>query len=246
MIEFRHTVLEGSETSREAYNSIYKSTGILHRDSVYRWLISLLNPQHEHKLLDISCGEGRLTEIANSMGLNAFGMDFAYSAIQKGQMDYPQNNWAVADGEFLPILSETLDYVTHIGSLEHYEHPWQGASEIARVLKPEGRACILLPNIFGLTGNIRYVIKKGDVFDDGQPLQRYATRKYWENLLMDGGLEIIDLVGYEGSMVVFPRLWSDWVWFIQHPLRFIRLILSIFIPINLSNHFVFICKRSTN
>ncbi len=133
--------------------------------------------------MDIATGEGRLPVLALKFGLKAFGTDFAISGLRKGIKENSAPGWFTADGEQLPVSDHSIDYVTHIGSLEHYLDPIRGAQEIARVLKPGGKACILLPNAFGLFGNIQYVAKTGDVFDDGQPLQRYATRREWERLL---------------------------------------------------------------
>jgi ubiquinone/menaquinone biosynthesis C-methylase UbiE len=211
---------------------------------MYEWFIRLLKPERGRSLLDISCGEGPLVYLASEMGLRAFGMDFAFWGVKRGQMRAPQAGWSVADGEILPVEDATFDYVTHIGSLEHYLHLQNGANEICRVLKPGGKACIMVPNTFGLIGNIRHVVLTGDVHDDGQPLQRYATRRQWEKVIHDAGLEIEKVIGYEGSMVVPPQHFKDWGWFITHPQRLVRLVISRIEPINLSNHFVFICRRS--
>ena len=198
VIEFRHPVPGRSNSVQEAYNEIYRTKGILHRNSMYLWLIQTLNPTPGRSLLDISCGEGRLVYLAQALGLAATGMDFAIAGVEKGRVQYPHSGWAVADGEGLPVAEGSFDYVTHIGSLEHFANPPAGAVEIARVLKSSGLACVMLPNTFGLTGNIRNVVKTGDVHDDGQPLQRYGTRNQWETLLKTGGLEIVKVIGYEG------------------------------------------------
>jgi hypothetical protein len=114
--------------------------------------------------------------------------------------------------------------------------------EIARLLKPTGRACILLPNAFGLLGNIRRVWETGEVFDDRQPLQRYATRNTWEAALRRGGLAVEQLVPW-GEFNA-PRTLGDLVWTLRRPQKLLRAALAALTPINLANHFVFICKRA--
>jgi SAM-dependent methyltransferase len=223
----------------EAYDQIYTSEGILHRDSFYLWLINLLDPQPGKNLLDISCGQGRLVYLAHEIGLNAFGTDFSIDGLKAGYLDLNQSVWSVGDGECLPIPDGSFDYVTHIGSLEHYLTPAFGAKEICRVLKPDGKACILVPNAFGLLGNIRHVWKTGDVFDDGQPLQRYGTNGFWKSLLSAGGLEVIKTYGW--GEIEIPTNKQDTLQFIKHPQKIIRYILSRFIPLNLANHLVYIC-----
>jgi ubiquinone/menaquinone biosynthesis C-methylase UbiE len=114
----------------EAYDEIYTSQGILHRDSFYLWLINLLNPVLGRNLLDISCGQGRLVSLAHQMGLNAIGIDFSMDGLKAGYLDLPLAVWSVGDGESLPVQDESFEYITHVGSLEHYLHPELGAKEI--------------------------------------------------------------------------------------------------------------------
>jgi SAM-dependent methyltransferase len=234
MIEIRQQA-----DTRQAYDEIFEQKGILLRDSFYLWLIDLLDPQPARTLLDISCGQGRLVNLAHEKGLHAFGVDFAYPGVRLGRVACPAADWAVGDGECLPIASGSMDYVTHIGSLEHYEHPARGAGEIARVLKPDGKACILLPNAFGLLGNIKYVWQHGEVFADDQPLQRYATRFTWERLLEAGGLRVVRAVGW--GEIERPRTAHDLKSMLRRPQKILRWMISWLTPLNFSNDFAFLC-----
>ena len=134
------------------------------------------------------------------------GVDFSGNAVKSARSSYPDGIWMIGDGEHLPLASSCYDFITHIGSLEHYQNPEAGMNEISRLLKPEGVACILVPNAFSLLGNILYVLKKGDVFDDGQPLQRYNTAKGWEHLLEKNGLKAFRYHKFEQE---WPRTWKD-------------------------------------
>jgi ubiquinone/menaquinone biosynthesis C-methylase UbiE len=242
MIEIRHRAVLAPGATQAAYDALYAARELSGRSMLYRWLISLFDPQPGRKLVDISCGQGLLVEIAHSLGLDAVGVDFSFSGLLKAQQAAPAAQWLVGDGERLPLGDATADYVTHIGSLEHYEHMEAGAAEIARILKPTGRACVLLPNAFGLLGNVRYVFDHGEVFDDGQPLQRYATRQTWTTILQRGGLEIERLVAY--GEVERPHTAAEWRWLLARPQKIARGLLAALTPINLANHFVFICRRA--
>lgn len=242
MLEIRHDRMNTTMATREAYNELYVRRGILHRDSFYLWLIALLHPRPGNRLLDISCGEGRLVVLAQQQGLRAFGMDFAVEGLQKAQATAAASGWAVADGEHLPVPDHCVDYVTHVGSLEHYINPELGAREIARVLCADGKACILVPNAYGLLGNILHVMRRGEIFDDGQPVQRYATRKNWENLLQQEGLRVDETIGY--GELSLPRTPSDALWMLKRPHKIVRFLISPFIPVNLANDFVFLCSRA--
>jgi SAM-dependent methyltransferase len=240
LLEIRHPGVEEPSDSRLAYESIYREEGIVLRDSFYLWLLELLDPEPGRLLMDISCGEGRLAILASRYRINPIGIDFSYEAVKKARLYSPELIWMAGDGESLPVRSKSCDYVTHIGSLEHYEHPGSGALEISRVLKPGGRACILLPNAFGLLGNIRHVMRTGEIFDDGlQPIQRYATRGTWAHLLEQNGLIVMKTIGY--GEVEMPRTVSDARWLITHPKKLAKLLITGLIPKNLKNHLVFLC-----
>ena len=242
MIEIRHTNKSQNNATREAYNEIYNGKGILLRDSFYLWLIDLLKPTPGKLLLDISCGEGRLPVLAQNKGLKVAGLDFAFAGLRKVAHQAKDVVWITGDGEKLPFKDQFADYVTHVGSLEHYMNPERGVREIARVLKPDGKACVFVPNSFGVLGNIKHVWLTGDVFDDGQPLQRYASRRQWETLLEDNGLNIEKTVGY--GEIEPPRTRQDLMWMIRKPQKLLRAVLVLAIPTNLANHFAFICTRA--
>jgi len=241
MIEIRHEGIDNTKNSSIAYDQIYKEKGILHPDSFYLMLLDLLRPQHDKVILDMSCGVGRLAYLARQKySPYVIGVDISFIPLLSANKFENSIYWINGDGEKLPIRSGSIDYLFNIGSIEHYFDPAKGIQEIARVLKPDGKACILLPNLFGLLGNIKYVSKFGEAFDDGQPLQRYATISSWKNLITKNGLKITRIVGF--NEVQLPRTRSDLIKYIIKPQKFLRLLFSNFIPINLSNHFIFICE----
>lgn len=171
MIEIWH--VNSLDRSRSAYETIYAKKGIRHLDSFYLWLLNLLDIEPGKRLLDVACGEGMLVKFAHQRGLMAYGVDFSKEAIRRACHMTSYTGFVIGYGEALPFPDEAFDYV--IGSLEHFMNPLVGAREIQRVLRRGGRSCILLPNTFSLLGNGMYARRYGDVFDDGQPIQRYNT-----------------------------------------------------------------------
>lgn len=240
-LEIRHKEDVSTEWTKRVYEDIYGSKAIRHIDSFYAWILKALSIQPGACLLDISCGVGSLVGLAARAGTRAYGVDFSETAIRIACKKVAQGYFVVADGERLPYPDNCFDYVTSIGSLEHYLHPEKGVREIARVLKPEGRCCILLPNTFSLLGNIWVAFRTGKTFDDGQPIQRYAARFEWQDLLETNGLKVIKTLKYERA---WPRSLEDLKWYLSHPKDIARLFLGPFVPLNLANYFVFICKPS--
>lgn len=241
MIEIRHTL---SEDVRSAYDDIYSSDEpIVQPDYFYQWLLGRLRPERGKRLLDVSCGVGVLLKFATKAGLQASGVDISQAAVREAKEKDALARVAVGNGEALPYADDSFDYVTNIGSLEHYEHMPEGIQEMARVLRRDGRACILVPNSFGLLWNIRYVWRTGDVCDDRQPIQRYGTRQQWQRLLEANGLVVCQLFGYHRAL---PRTRSDWLWYLRRPHKLLSSLLFVpLIPLNLASMFVFICKKNT-
>ena len=226
--------------SKEAYEAIYRGVGIRQLDSFYQWILRLLRPKPGRRLLDIACGEASLPRLAALAGLEAHGVDMSEAAIRIAAREAPAA-LAVADGERLPYADASFDYVTSIGSLEHYLHPPQGVREMARVLTPDGLALVLVPNTFSLLSNVWAAFRTGWPVDDGQPIQRYATRRQWEALLEEGGLVVERTVKYERER---PTSLADLRWYLSQPKALIRLLLTLFIPLNLASCFVYLCRRA--
>lgn len=242
MIEIRGRHITSVQASSAAYDHLHREGHLQQRDSFYRWLISLLNPLPDKRLLDISCGQGALLRFAALARLKAFGLDLSATAVKIAHASNDDTTVGVSDAERLPYGDNTFDYVTNIGSLEHYFHPCQAVQEMSRVLKSNGLACVLLPNTYGLLGNILYVWRTGDVFDDHQPLQRYGTLRQWQDLLERNGLDVVRVFKYERA---WPRTWNDLWWYCLRPHKLMRVILSPFIPLNLSSFLVFLCCKTS-
>jgi SAM-dependent methyltransferase len=242
MIEIRHKAVGNGLSVQDAYDHLFRQRKLLMRDSFYLWLLELVRPVPGEVLVDVACGNGRLVELAERREIQAIGFDLSFEGIYAAATATPGADWVVGNGQSIPFPDASADIVMSIGSLEHYDEPTQGAREIARILAPAGRACILLPNTFGLLGNIRHVHAHGEVFDDEQPLQRYATRRTWETMLARGGLEVDHLIPF--GEFNRPRTVADAFWLFARPQKFIRGAMAAVTPINLANHFIFFCRRA--
>ena len=239
MLEIRKEEQPTSGWSKGAYDSIYREVGIRQLDSFYRWILRLLRAQPGRRLLDVACGEGSLLRLATLAGLEAHGLDLSEVAIRIAAREVPAA-LLEADGERLPYADASFDYLTSIGSLEHYLHPLQGVKEMSRVVTPDGLALVLLPNTFSLLGNVWAAFRTGWPVDDGQPIQRYATRRQWQALLEEGGLVVERTVKYERER---PTSLADLRWYLSRPKALIRLLLTPFIPLNLASCFVYLCRK---
>jgi ubiquinone/menaquinone biosynthesis C-methylase UbiE len=241
LVELRGQDVVRAGDSARSYDELHGQGHLRQMDSFYKWLLSLLRPGQGQVLLDVSCGQGALLQFAEQAGLRAVGLDLSPGAVSIAHRQAPGAVVSVADAERLPYACDTFDFATNIGSIEHYFHPHWAVHEMARVLRPEGVALILLPNTFGLLGNVFHVWRKGDVFDDGQPLQRYGTPAQWRRLMTSNGLQVVRTVKYERA---WPRTRGDLLWYLRRPHKLGRVLLAPLIPLNLASFLVYLCRKA--
>lgn len=242
MLEIRHRNIHDGMSVQAAYDVMYQDTNLMMRDSYYLWMLELLRLQADSLVLDVACGQGRLVELASRQGYRAVGTDISAGGLIKGAQTAPAALWLVADGVRLPLPDNSVDRIVSSGSLEHYDDPLAGVREIARLLTPDGLAAVLLPNAYGLFGNIQHVWRHGEIFDDGQPLQRCATQRTWQALLQRGGLRVEELVPF--NEVNLPRTKADMAWLMRRPQRVARGMLAQLTPAHMANQLVFLCRKA--
>lgn len=231
----------GAGWTREAYDTIYQDNGIRLLDSFYRWLLRQLRPVAGRRLLDVACGEGVLPNLARAeFGLDAYGCDLSLAGLQIAG-GAGGRTFAAGSGEQLPFATGSFDYVTCIGSLEHFLDMEAGVRELARVLRPGGTAMILVPNTYSLTSNIYSALKHGRSTVDNQPLQRYLARNEWAMLLEANGLLVERTVKQERTA---PDNLDDLLWYLGHWRELVRVLAAPLIPTNLATCFVYLCRHA--
>jgi SAM-dependent methyltransferase len=227
---------------RRDYDDQYLDKGIRDSDSFYRWVLDLLAVRPPARLLDVSCGEGHQLRWALHRQVSAFGLDIASVAADLSRRAVPGAAVVVGNGERLPFADRTFDYVTNLGSLEHYWVPEAGVREMARVLVPEGRACLLLPNTFFAIDLIWKVWRTGYGPSHTQVIERFAAKNEWRDFIEANGLVVDRIVKYNS---IFPRSREDVRWFLSHPKRLLSLLTSPLTPTNFAFSFAFLCRPAT-
>ncbi|MBN2490111.1 MAG: class I SAM-dependent methyltransferase [Planctomycetes bacterium] len=240
MIEIKHGLAPCPQT---AYERFYAARTTEHELDYYLWLLRLLGLRAGERLLDVGCGEGALVRAVRARQVAAWGVDVARKALESaGGASGGDRAVVQADGERLPFPDRCFDVVTSVGSLEHYADPERGAGELARVLVPGGRALVLVPNTFGLLWTVKHALRTGEIFDDGQPIQRYGTRGEWERLLVRQGLRVARVVGFD--VPVRPQRVRSWLGLLVRPRTLgLTLIGRFLIPVNLASCLVYLCRR---
>lgn len=111
------------------------------------------------RVLDVGCGPGYDTSELQQRGIEAIGLDISSDALRMAA----RQSLTVVRGEptAYPFGDSTFDSVVLSQVLEHLPDPCGALREVYRILRPNGRLLILLPN--------------------SKSLQRYAFGSHWVN-----------------------------------------------------------------
>lgn len=172
------------------YDAQYRRQPFADSTELYRWIVRLADVKPNEHILDIGCGiGGALTAIDERQGLGV-GLDLSQVALSLARQRCSRGLYVRGDGTELPFSDDQFRTVLNLGNLEHFPSVRIGIREMRRVLAPGGTAWILLPNLY-YSGTLWKVITKGYGPDHHQPLDRFATRNEWRDLLEAEGLRVL-------------------------------------------------------
>ena len=115
-------------------------------------LLAEADPQKGEKVLDISCGTGLVTmPMGAIVGPNGSvtGVDLSEGMIEKAQIHAKEKNvqnirFLHMDAETLDLPDDSFDLIICSLGLMYYPYPQKAMGEMFRVLKPNGRAAVLV------------------------------------------------------------------------------------------------------
>lgn len=95
--------------------------------------------------------ESRNTRIlawASGQGAHAYGVDISEPVVRQARTAFHGDalRCAVSDVRDLPFRDASFDAVYSMGTIEHFDETERAVAEIARVLRPGGRAIVGVPN----------------------------------------------------------------------------------------------------
>ncbi|MBU1076080.1 MAG: class I SAM-dependent methyltransferase [Spirochaetes bacterium] len=101
------------------------------------------------RLLDIGCGSGEYLYEMKKKGWRSYGVEISKKAAECGKNQAKLNIFC---GTLLKakFKKDFFDFIRSNHSFEHVVNPNQILKEIARIIKPNGRVLIGVPNISGL------------------------------------------------------------------------------------------------
>ena len=221
---------------KDWYNQRHRSKGenAWRPYEAYPIFLDYLNVVSERKLLDIGCGSGYLLKEADKRGLKTYGIDISDEGVKIAIKISPNSKITVGKGENLKFPDNFFDYVTCIGSLEHFLDMEKGVKEMLRVAKNGALLYIVVPNINFLFWKIRGT--KGTEQQDIN--ENLLSLKQWKNIFMKEGFKILKIHQDKWFMKKISIFSST------NPLgiikRTILKIVWIFLPLYFTYQFIFI------
>jgi SAM-dependent methyltransferase len=185
-----------TETLSVAYDSWHRQHSAdleldPHAAAFFHWVLDLAEAAPGTRMLDVACGSGAFLGCALDRGVDVVGIDVSPAAIELAARRVPGVELHVGDAENLPFDDSSFGLVTCLGSLEHFPSPERGAAEIARVVRPDGRAIVFVPNLFFL-GHIWFGLRHGVQPSEGEQdfSESFRTSQGWRSLLERAGLVV--------------------------------------------------------
>ena len=165
------------------YNKRFKEGRRFRDPNSYQIHLDYLGVQERSwkKILDIGCGLGDLLKLASLSSLSTYGVDISSEAIKHAHITSPHSKLHTIAAEKLPFGNERFDYITCLGSLEHFIDMEKALKEMVRVAKLDAKFCIMVPNSeYEKAGTEQQEIN-----------ERLMNLEEWMRLLNSQGLRIL-------------------------------------------------------
>jgi SAM-dependent methyltransferase len=149
-------------------------------------------------IADLGCSSGYLLEDLRERWPDALlvGVDLVASGLRNASRNVPEAELVLADVTRLPFGDATVDAVVSANLLEHVPDDAAALAEVARVLRPGGRAAIIVP-----AGPRLY-----DYYDRFLEHERRYGRHELAYLAARAGLRVVR-DAYVGSLI-YPPFWA--------------------------------------
>jgi SAM-dependent methyltransferase len=140
----RMTMRQGWESEAENWLQFTRPGVDRSHENINLPVLLELLPSPGARTLDLACGEGRLSRLLKSRQHRVVGIDAAPTMVQFAADDPDAAPVLRADATELPFADHAFDLVVAYMCLHDIDDMPQAVRELARVLAPEGRACVAI------------------------------------------------------------------------------------------------------
>jgi SAM-dependent methyltransferase len=182
----RASVTTAAPPSRQAirawFDRTYRDQGLayLRPPEFYSIFMGYLDVGPGHRLLDVGCGPGLLLGQAVERGADAWGVDVSATALALARRLAPRARVCAGNAEALGFADRVFDRVTCIGTFEHFPDGGRALAELRRVLKPDGRLCVMVPN----SRTLKWQLESRLGVHDPDSHERAATLEHWREVFL--------------------------------------------------------------
>jgi SAM-dependent methyltransferase len=113
-------------------------------NSGYKHALQLLNMKATQTLLDIGCGTGYFSDMANKQGIDVTGIDASKELIEQANKRNPEISFSIGEMENLPFLNNSFDVVCGFNSFQYATDTKNALLEAKRVLKNKGKLVAMI------------------------------------------------------------------------------------------------------
>lgn len=198
------------------YDRAYSGGEFVREDRLVARALRRFVPRNS-RVLDVGCGTGKGIELLPG-NVDYVGVDLSAAMLEVARTNFPTKRFVLGDARGLPFSDKTFDVVVSTyGSLSHVLEIEVALAEIARVLRPNGRAFMMF---YGLD-NRRYPQRRDTVpvwysprgvdipADFRVPARLYSTRSIRKLLsLKFRHVRVRGLTQITGRESSAPKVWS--------------------------------------
>lgn len=171
--------------------------GALVKSVELEWVMNLLQPKPEEKILDAGCGSGIFTQPITEQGAKITGIDISQPMLERAQKRLPQHEFLAADICDLPFTDEIFDKTVSITALEFIENGEQAIAELFRVTKPGGLVVVATLNRLSPWADRRQERAKQD------------SESVFNHAFFRSPQELLDLASVKGEAVTAVHFTKD-------------------------------------
>lgn len=187
-------------------------------------------------VLDIACGLGEWLHVCATDGAKVYGVDLSERAIEYCSKHMPDGEFHAVPAENLPFADGQFNFISCLGSLEHFVEPVVSLNEMMRVAKADAKFLILVPNAGFLTRKLK--LFGGTNQKEAKEVAQ--TLEEWDNLFEQAGLRV-------------TRKWKDlhvlsWSWismngFLPAPFRALQALALLVWPLRWQYQVYHLCVK---
>jgi SAM-dependent methyltransferase len=137
----------------------------------------------------------RILEWASRQGAHAYGVDISEPTVIQARAAFHEGKdalkGAVGDVRDLPFRDASFDAIYSMGTIEHFDETERAVEEMARVLKPGGRAIVGVPNRYDPFLRPLFVMALDAVGLYGYGYEKSYSRGALRQMLESAGLDVV-------------------------------------------------------